>query len=55
MSIQANEFNVSTDYIGLVVTSQATHVESNGVFGVQLSGGASDDTIMNTTVAGTRR
>ena len=53
VSIQANEFNLSTDYIGLVVSSQGTHVESNGVFGIQLFGGASDDTITATTVAGT--
>ncbi len=48
VSIQASEFNLSTDYIGLVVSSQGTHVESNGVFGVQILGGASDDTITAT-------
>jgi hypothetical protein len=54
VSIQANEFNLNTDDIGLVVTSQGSHVEGNGVFGAQLFGGASDDSITAVTVAGTK-
>ena len=54
VSIQASEFNLNSDDIGLVVTSQGTHVEGNDGFGVQFSGGASNDSLIGSTLAGTK-
>jgi large repetitive protein len=51
--IDASDFNLNHDDIGLVVTSQGTYVRSNGNYGALLGVGASDDSIMSSTIAGT--
>ena len=55
VSIQADYFNLNTDYIGLAWNATVSYVrEGNGGFGVQLSGGATDDSVIGSTVAATK-
>ncbi len=53
VSIQASNFNLNADYVGLGFFYTLLDPQGNGVFGVQLSGGASDDSISHSTVAAT--
>ena len=54
VSIQASNFNLNADYVGVGYFEMFLDLQGNGVYGVQLSGGASDDSISHSTVAATR-
>ena len=54
VSIQADYFNLNTDYIGLAWNGYVYAAMGNGNFGVQLSGGATHDSVVGSTVAATK-
>jgi hypothetical protein len=53
VSVQANEFDLNTDYIGVGFLETSINAFGNGLFGIEFSNGASDDRIIATTVAAT--
>ena len=54
VSVQASDITLSTDYIGIGFRDGALDPRGNSGFGVQLSSGASSDTIMSSTIAATQ-
>jgi titin len=53
VSVQASYFNLNTDDIGTVQYQRTSYARFNDVFGVEYSGGASNDMLVNSTVADT--
>ncbi len=54
VSVQASHFNLNADYIGLDWNGYGYIGMANGVFGIQFSGGASDDSVASSTIAATK-